>query len=270
MQDTKKYTVTYYHVVDENALKKFLNGSLKESLKAGKDHIIYVARAENPKRHDNLYSLNKLRIRDLPKIANTHSRKEHLLKIAENEGLVEKMYFYVGESNLVAQMNGAVCWSSRFPALMEDLSQSNEIIAPAVSSRKLLKTDEVYSVELGTTFVELSETEISDASDTSLTDSIVQLSQKLSSDGKQKFSLQVSMQNPSSGSLVKKTIDDLMSIFKLSKARVKITPTQNDDIDGKFLWLDILQMQKQGTIDIVMDGHYPNEADVARKLKGCL
>lgn len=275
----KQYCVRYYRVqqfvIDE--LVKIWPDDMLESESPGGTHAYTIQPVMDPVQKEGtpkvlVATLNKLRLRNLPKKRKLSEADEQDLDLEFDEGLVEKSYFALNTESkcLAIQQNNMVCGNSALPSIFAMLIKKydKDMIVPIVT--KIPDSDVIVGIECSYC-PERSNMNVDNVRKESLGRALIDLHKMLGADRSQTVTIKL---NAGKGLYKRKKFLDLKMLgplkelkdkFVTAKVRIKIENGEK----LKYELIDLIANHKKDYIRVAFEGFYPDEKEMIEKIKEC-
>lgn len=275
-----KYKIQFFSVVEDSRMgfAEFLAADQSRvKLIDSNSDVFYIKNIDISSTNSAVNCLNKHRSTNFPKVSNIITRKEIDLKLDQNEGLVEKMFFaYNMRTGYVAvQQNSSVCTNTRFPSIVKILmSAGKDIFEPVISERKLTEKDKIVSFHCSVRNFDIDQVNPIDGKEQTILSEMNNIANILRKNESQVISINISQgtgakhrENCIDSQAVLETVNNSSHI---SRASARIIATEDDAVEGKFILINLLKNPKVDEIIVEMNGKYPHEQDMIKKLYSCI
>ena len=283
-QKKKKFAVQYFstagigRVDSTEDLEKFKNRLYdskwlsKNKYPHPSEHVFFIRSCDNVRSENDidLFCLYKVRTDNFPTKFDTESEQEQDLDLKDQEGLAEKAYFaYDRQSgNIAFQCNGNVCYGSSLPGIMCHIMKE-ELITTMPSGRHLQQNDDLMAFELA--FSVPGPKKVPNHL-TSLATALNTIGDVFGLDPTQTIKLGATLGKDKNKEYAKGQIIKNLppSYHAKGRAWVKNMEEDNEHISPGYTILELMGGVKKSHIKVIMVDRYPDEEDIAKKLRKCL
>ena len=263
---TKEFTVMYFAV--DSSVQNDLENDLYDQTLTSKiinrqNNLFYISFCHE-KNNIAIFCLRKVRTDNIPYKIDMTNQKEEDLKLRDKQGLSEKAYFAYKDGYIAFQCNGNVCRGESFPGIVREIFKK-PCISPVALNRGVLSTDTIVKFDVGISH-RLSDSP-TDLQSNSIDGRLEEIRKDLNLPPEQKLKLSASI--PSEQGENGNIFHKIQERFNMT-GRVTVMAKGDEAEEAGYLILNLAGTIKSTTIEVNMNGRYPNEQDIATKLRMCM